>query len=296
MKRVLVTGASGFTGRYVVRLLLDRGYDVYSMGASGIDGERVVKASLEDKSSLSSVVRDVRPQGIVHLAALSFVGHGVAEDFYRVNTLGTLNLLEALDELDPKPSRIILASSANVYGTPAVERIDESLCPAPVNHYGTSKLSMEHLVSAQFGHLPVTITRPFNYTGPGQNERFLIPKIVSHFVRRESVIELGNLDVSRDFSDVRDVASYYVQLLEADKSVSPVNLCSGQAYSISQVLDMMAEIAGYRIEVRVNPLFVRANEIPFLVGDSRRLHGVIGNTPIVPMSQTLQDMYSEGEL
>lgn len=296
MKRVLVTGASGFTGRYVVRLLLDRGYDVYSMGASGIDGERVVKASLEDKSSLSSVVRDVRPQGVVHLAALSFVGHGVAEDFYRVNTLGTLNLLDALDELDPKPSRIIVASSANVYGTPAVERIGESLCPAPVNHYGTSKLSMEHLVSAQFGHLPITITRPFNYTGPGQNERFLIPKIVSHFIRREPMIELGNLDVSRDFSDVRDVANYYIQLLEADKSVSPVNLCSGQAYSISQVLDMMAEIAGYRIEVRVNPLFVRANEIPFLVGDSCRLHGVIGSTPIVPMSQTLQDMYSEGKL
>jgi len=296
MKRILVTGASGFTGRFVVRLLLERGYDVYSMGASGVDGENVVKANMQDRASLESVARQVRPHGVVHLAALSFVAYGVAEEFYRVNTIGTLNLLEVLSELEVVPSRIVVASSANVYGTPEVERISEGQCPAPVNHYGASKLAMEHLVTAGFGHLPVTVTRPFNYTGPGQQERFLIPKIVNHFIRREPVIELGNLDVSRDFSDVRDIARYYVQLLEAGSSVSPVNLCSGQAYSISQVLDMMAAIAGYRIRVEVNPQFVRANEIPFLVGDNSRLVGIIGSQPLIPFSQTLQDMYSLGEL
>ena len=239
------------------------------------------------------MVRAVRPDGVIHLAALSFVGHGVAEDFYRVNTIGTLNLLESIDELQPGPSRIIVASSANVYGTPSVSRIDESLCPSPVNHYGTSKLSMEHLVAARFGHLPVTVTRPFNYTGPGQNERFLIPKVVNHCSRGEPMIELGNINVSRDFFDVRDVVNYYIGLLEAKNEASPVNLCSGNAYSISDVLDMMAEIAGYRIKVVVNPAFVRSNEIPVLVGDNSRLRETLGGLRTTPLRETLESMYEE---
>lgn len=294
MKRILVTGASGFTGRFMVRLLMERGYTVYSMGASGVAGEHVVNADLQDRASLAKVAREVSPDGVIHLAAFSFVGHGVAEDFYRVNTIGTLNLMEALDDIESCPSRIIVASSANIYGTPAVARIDESLCPAPVNHYGASKLSMEHLLASSFGHLPITVTRPFNYTGPGQHARFLIPKIVSHFCHREPVIELGNIDVSRDFSDVRDVVGYYIQLLEADSEVSPVNLCSGNAYSISEVLDMMADIADYRIQVVVNPQFVRSNEIPVLVGDNSRLQKTIGHFSTIPMRQTLADMFDEG--
>ena len=293
MKRILVTGASGFTGPFLVKALLARGYAVYSLGASGTEGETVVTADLLDKSSLEQVVQSVRPDAVIHLAALSFVNHDTAEDFYRVNTIGTLNLLKALDDLEPSPSRIIIASSANVYGTPAVEQISEDMCPSPVNHYGASKLSMEHLVAAGYPQLPVTITRPFNYTGPGQQERFLIPKIVSHFRRREPVIELGNTDIARDFSDVRDIVGYYVALLEAEREVSPVNLCSGQAFSISEVLDMMADIAGYRIKVVVNPLFVRANDIPVLTGDNRRLAEVIGPFRLTPLRETLESMFNE---
>jgi len=293
MKRILVTGASGFTGRFLVRSLLTRGYAVYSMGASGAVGEEVVDGNLLDSSSLSKVVRAVRPHGVIHLAALSFVGHEVAEDFYRVNTIGTLNLLASIDEIEPGPLRIIVASSANVYGVPRVSRIDESLCPSPVNHYGTSKLSMEHLIASRFAHLPITVVRPFNYTGPGQNERFLIPKIVNHFSRREPMIELGNTDVSRDFSDVRDVVNYYIALLQAEEEAFPINLCSGNAYSISDVLDMMADIAGYRIRVVVNPLFVRRNEIPILVGDNRRLKETVGALRTTPLRETLEDMYQE---
>ena len=106
------------------------------------------------------------------LRRVAFVAHGNAEDFYRVNVLGTLNLLQALAKLDRAPERVIIASSANVYGTPDVGMLDESLCPAPVNHYACSKLAMEHMVRPWFSRFPILITRPFNYTGPGQSEAF----------------------------------------------------------------------------------------------------------------------------
>jgi len=237
-------------------------------------------------------VAQVKPDVVVHLAALAFVGHGDAEGFYRVNVFGTLNLLEALAALESPPAKVLIASSANVYGTPSVEVIDESICPAPVNHYACSKLAMEHMARTWFDRLPIIITRPFNYTGPGQDERFLIPKIIGHFARREPVIELGNLDVSRDFSDVADVVAAYIALLESEAAALTVNVCSGQATSLREVIAMMSEIAGYEIEVRVNPAFVRANEIPRLRGDDTALCHWIGQRTRTQIKDTLQHMFT----
>jgi nucleoside-diphosphate-sugar epimerase len=244
-----------------------------------------------DTAAVREAVAAAQADYVVHLAALSFVGHGDAEGFYRVNVLGTLNLLEALISQSSAPKKVLIASSANVYGTPAVEVIDESICPAPVNHYACSKLAMEHMVRTWFDRLPIIITRPFNYTGPGQDERFLIPKIVGHFKRGERVIELGNLEVSRDFSDVADVVAAYVALLESEATAITVNVCSGHATSLREVMAMMGEIAGYEIEVRVNPAFVRANEIPTLRGDNRLLRTLIHCAPQTPLNTTLAKMY-----
>jgi nucleoside-diphosphate-sugar epimerase len=287
MLTVLLTGAGGFTGRYLWRALEGRGYKVVPLQFEGPN-----PCDLTDLLATERAVRAARPDAVVHLAALSFVGHDNAEEFYRVNVFGTLNLLQALAGLDSLPRRILIASSANVYGTPDIEVLDESICPAPVNHYANSKLAMEHMVrSSWFNRLPIVITRPFNYTGPGQAKHFVIPKIVQHFRDGASFIELGNLNVFRDFSDVDDVVAAYLALLESDVHSEIVNICSGQGIALLDVIGTMNGLAGYEIEVRVNPEFVRENEVPRLVGSNAKLHSLVKLSPPRPFAETLKRMY-----
>lgn len=291
MSVALVTGASGFTGRYMVDALRQGGFDVVGVGSKPVDDCRMLACDLTDADAVKSLVAEVRPDWVVHLAALSFVGHADQRAFYDVNVFGTLNLLQAVRALDQPVSRVLVASSANIYGTPKVAHIDESVCPAPVNHYACSKLAMEHLVLSGFADLPLVVTRPFNYTGPGQDNRFLIPKIVEHFARGDREIELGNIDVSRDFSDVRDVISAYMALLDSDLSGQVVNICSGKDTSLRSVIEQMNALAGYEIAVKVNPAFVRANEIPKLCGVNQRLVDLTGWEPQFDLNRTLSDMF-----
>jgi nucleoside-diphosphate-sugar epimerase len=140
-------------------------------------------------------------------------------------------------------------------------------------------------------YLPIVITRPFNYTGAGQPNRFLIPKIVDHFARRETTIELGNLDIYRDFSDVRTIVDAYVALLRASLAGEVVNLCSGRKVLLRSILSIMAEISGYEIEVNVNSAFARAGEPPVIVGSTKHMDEVVGPLRSPPMTETLRWMY-----
>jgi nucleoside-diphosphate-sugar epimerase len=229
---------------------------------------------------------------VVHLAAIAFVAHGDIDQIYRVNVVGTRNLLEALAGLEKKPSAVLLASSANIYGNTEVGVIHEEVPAAPANDYAVSKLSMEYMARLWQDKLPLIFVRPFNYTGVGQAENFLLPKIVAHFRRKASDIELGNLHVWRDFSDVRMVAASYRKLLAAPAAIGGTfNICSGHAYSLGEALDMMAEIAGYKINVHVNPAFVRANEVVRLTGDNHRLVEATGALNTLPLADTLRWMY-----
>ncbi|MTV37411.1 GDP-mannose 4,6-dehydratase [Duganella radicis] len=293
-KRALITGLSGFTGRYVEQALAAAGYEVYGTVTPGqAPGERQFAVDLLDRAGLAEVVRQVQPDVVAHLAAIAFVAHGDVEQIYRVNVVGTRNLLEALAGLARKPSAVLLASSANIYGNTDVGVIHEEVPAAPANDYAVSKLSMEYMARLWQDKLPLMIVRPFNYTGVGQHENFLLPKIVSHFRRKAADIELGNLHVWRDFSDVRMVAASYRKLLAAPAAIGGTfNICSGSAYSLGEALDMMADIAGYKINVHVNPAFVRANEVVRLVGDNRRLVAASGPLDTVPLADTLRWMYS----
>jgi GDP-6-deoxy-D-talose 4-dehydrogenase len=287
MHKVLLTGAAGFTGRYLRKALEERGHRVVPLQVEGPS-----PCDLTDRVATEAAVRDAEPDAVVHLAAVSFVGHDNPEEFYRVNVFGTLNLLQALAELNKPPQRILIASSGNVYGTPDLEVLDESVCPAPVNHYANSKLAMEHMVRSNwFKRLPIVITRPFNYTGPGQANYFLIPKIVRHFRDRAPFIELGNLNVFRDFSDVEDVVSAYVALLESNARSEVVNICSGREIALLDVIRIMNQLAGYEIEVRVTPEFVRENEVPRLVGSNTKLRSLVKLPPTRPFADTLKRMY-----
>ncbi|MCW8348141.1 GDP-mannose 4,6-dehydratase [Vibrio sp. ZSDZ65] len=291
MKQVLLTGIDGFTGKYVESELTSRGYSVVGLVYREAKPGQVA-CDLTDRNAVVECLKEVKPDYIIHLAALSFVGHTDQKAFYDVNVFGALNLLEAAKELELELKKVVFASSANIYGNPEnVQRISESVSPSPVNHYAMSKLAMEHMAKLWFSQYPMIITRPFNYTGPGQAEHFLIPKIVSHFQKKASEIELGNTDVSRDFSDVRDIALAYVNLMESDAESEIVNLCSGQVTSLQSIISMMEEIAGYKIQVRVNPDFVRDNEIKVLGGDNTKLASLTGKAPSIKIEQTLADMY-----
>lgn len=290
--RVLVTGIRGFTGRHLASELAGHGYDVVGtvLDAPAANERRLDVTSPDDCAAL---IAAVAPDYVIHLAAISFVAHADAAAFYRVNTVGTMSLLDALARHAPHVRKVVIASSANVYGNVGGPAIGEATPFAPANHYAASKVAMEYMVAGCFERLPIVLTRPFNYTGVGQSPSFLIPKIVSHFARGARTIELGNVDVARDFSDVSVVVDAYRRLLEADARSRAFNICSGTSTSLADVIATMESIAGYAIEVRVNPAFVRVNEIRTLTGDPGALAAAIGPQKPVPLRTTLEAMYAD---
>ncbi len=293
-RRAFITGVAGFTGRYLAYSLAQAGYEVFGLAQDAVEVPHVARlftGLLNDAERLLGIVGEVRPNVVAHLAAISFVAHGDADEIYRTNVQGTRHLLDALVNAGSQCSSVLLASSANVYGNATAGVLTEESPPAPANDYAQSKLAMEKEAKLYQGCLPIIIARPFNYTGVGQTANFLIPKIVDHFRRRAPVIELGNLDVARDFSDVRSVVVAYQKLLESPAAVGQTfNVCSGHAYTLMQVVDMAKAITGHDIEVRVNPAFVRQNEVKLLQGSCERLIGVIGGTSGIALEETLRWM------
>lgn len=290
MKKVVITAIDSFTGAYLASYLEKSGYDVYGTSLNSSADKKSI-CDITKKNDILRVLDDIKPNYIIHLSAISFAAHQNSEDFYKVNTIGTINILDAILELDLKPSKIILAGSATVYGNQSLEVLDESLCPKPSNHYGASKYAMEALASGYFDKLPIIITRPFNYTGIGQAENFLIPKIVKHFREKKASIELGNLDVSREFNDINFVCEVYKRLLECSKNSEVVNIASNRGIKLLAVIDMMNEIAGYKIEVKVNPAFVRKDEIKNLTGSNSKLLSIIADIEQKDFKETLQEMF-----
>lgn len=294
-RRVLVTGLSGFTGRYVAAELQSAGHSVFGLTRTQVAGA-TDHIDLLDTAALRDAVAQFQPHAVIHLAGVAFAAHGDIDAIYRTNIVGTRNLLAALAALPNKPDAVVLASSAHVYGNaPGGEtRLDERAPLRPANDYAVSKLAMEYMAHTWSERLPLMLVRPFNYTGVGQDSRFLVPKIVDHFRRRERCIELGNLDVWREFMDVRAVAWAYRRLIET-QGAGTFNICAGKAHSLREVLGMMADIAGYAIEVSVNQAFVRDNEIRHLEGDPRLLESYIGPMPSYALADTLRWMYQASD-
>jgi len=288
-RRVLITGIEGFTGQYVAAELTRRGFEVHGTTHVASTQPGWHHVNILDAPALAAVVDDVAPTHLIHLAAVAFVASSDVEAIYRVNIVGTRNLLTALAPRAAGLHAVVLASSASVYGNTLDSPIAENTPPRPSNDYAISKLAMEYLAAAWAEYVPTTIVRPFNYTGIGQAAEFLIPKIVAAFRRRDPAIELGNLDVAREFSDVRDVAADYADLVDAGIA-DTVNLCSGTAYSIREVLAMATAITGHVVDVRTNPTFVRAGDILHLTGNNAKLRGLAPKTWRRPFEETLRWM------
>jgi len=277
--RVALTGASGFTGRHVAAAL----------DAAGVEWVPL-SVDLRDKDAVNHAVADASFERIIHLAGHAFVGVSDWAPFYHVNQLGTFNLLDAIARTQPG-TRCIIASSAQVYGPGAEGLISEDAPTSPANHYAISKLSMEQGTGLWRDRLEIVVTRPFNYTGVGQANEYLIPKIVDHFQRLAPVIELGNTWVKRDFGDVRSVAAAYTGLVMADAPPPLVNLCTGIVRSIGEIVETLTALSGHTLEIRVNPAFVRTNDVPVLGGDATRLRTALPEWQPGKLAETLEWMY-----
>ena len=276
---ILLTGADGFTGRHFTATAEEGGYQVIPL-----------QSDITDSRQLNAEVCALEFDYVVHLAAISAVNHDDFEALYRVNLFGTLNLLAAVASSGQSPERVLIASSANVYGDSPVSPISEDACPNPVNHYAMSKLAMEQMAKAHAKDLALIFSRPFNYTGVGHDDRFVIPKLIEHFANRSPTVELGNLQVKREFNDVRTVCRAYVGLLECGKPGETYNICSGRIHSLSSIIGLLSEITGHAIEVRVNPRFVRQNEVASLSGDPGKLRACIDELNYPPLRGTLEWM------
>ncbi|MDF7681374.1 GDP-mannose 4,6-dehydratase [Enterobacteriaceae bacterium ESL0689] len=289
-KRALITGLNGFTGRYVAAELSAAGYRIFGLGSTPSDDPDYYQIDLMDASGLIDVVNTIKPNIVIHLAAIAYVGHGDVDAFYHVNLLGTRNLLQALSCCDISLDRVLLVSSANVYGNSISGPLTEITPVNPANDYAVSKLAMEYMAHLWMDKLPIFITRPFNYTGVGQSDKFLLPKIVRHFKERLPVIELGNIDVWRDVTDVRDLSNAYMKLLHANLHGEIINICSGHTYSLREIIALCQEITGHHIEIKVNPAFVRENEVKILSGDPAKLRSFIPDWQVFPIEETLSWM------
>lgn len=275
---ILLTGADGFTGRHFIQSAIQAGHQITPL-----------KANLTDHAAVAAQVQGTQPDAVVHLAAISFVGNADPAAFYAVNVIGTMNLLTAVAALPQPPSKVLLASSANIYGNCDTSPISEDQPSAPVNHYAASKLAMEHMARTLADRLPIVITRPFNYTGAGQGGQFLIPKLVDHFARRAPHIELGNLHVEREFNDVRMVCQAYLGLLTHGQNGHTYNICSGQAYSLQQVIEVLTKLTGHTMDIRVNQAFVRANEVHRLSGNPSKLKQSLAPAQVQLFNPSLAD-------
>ena len=291
MKKVLITGIDGFTGKYLEKKLLQEGFEVYGTVLENSKEQNHFLCDITNFNDINDIIKKIKPNFIIHLAAISFVGESDIELFYKVNVVGTQNLLDAIIKNRLNPKKIILASSATVYGKQKNNVLDESMCPNPINHYGISKYAMEQIAKLYFEKLNIIITKPFNYTGIGQAEYFLIPKIVKHYKEKKEYIELGNLDVAREFNDVDYIIEIYYRLLMSNIKSEIVNLSSNRPIKLLDIIDIMNSIAGYQIKVKVNPKFVRENEIKSLSGSTKKLFGLIEKVKQKDIRKLLEKIY-----
>jgi nucleoside-diphosphate-sugar epimerase len=295
-RKVLITGIAGFAGHYLSPLLAKAGYEVHGLTngqpIAAVTGmEACHSADLRNVEQVYKVVSEINPSHVVHLAAISFVAHTDVREIYETNIVGTRNLLSVLARTEEKPETVLLTSSANVYGNSTLGVLAEDDEIHPENDYAVSKIAMEYMARQFSDKLNLIVVRPFNYTGRGQSSNFLVPKIVNHFRERATCIELGNIDVSRDFADVRTVMEYFQRLLETPQAVGGTyNICTGVPHSLQSIIDTCARITGHQIEISVNQAFVRPLEIQSLVGNPTKLHDAVGKVDTYTFDATLEWM------
>jgi GDP-4-dehydro-6-deoxy-D-mannose reductase len=286
--RAVVTGSSGFVGRYLVRHLEEGGDEVTGLDRhSGVD--------VTDPEAVRSFFARHRPDAVYHLAAVSHVGSSFSAPLgvFRVNAEGALNVLRAA--LDASASRVLVVGSADEYGTVATEDlpITEDTPLRPLSPYGASKVAAEFLgLQAHLGEgLGVVRVRAFNHTGAGQPEGFLVPALARRIAAAErqgaKEVKVGSLDPVRDFTDVTDVVRAYRLLVERGEPGEVYNVCSGRGWSVGELAERLLRLARHSMELVEDPDLIRPVDVPRLVGDNTRLRAATGWAPEIPLDDTL---------
>lgn len=289
--RVLITGSGGFVGRQLSPHLASAGHEVIG---------RDLDLDVTDADALTRTLEEIAPDALVHLAAVSSVALSARDPdlAFRVNFLGSRAVLEAVSDLAPR-ARVLFVSSGEVYGVggPDAPAFDERAALRPRSPYARSKACADLLAAgyAERG-LDVVRVRPFNHSGPGQSEHFVLPSFARQLAeiaagRREPRLRVGNLDSVRDFLDVEDVIRAYGQLLDASVPAGVYNLASGQGRRVGDVLDALIARAGVDVSVEIDPARFRPTDRG--VGDATRLQRATGWRPGIPFETTLDRVFSD---
>lgn len=307
MRKVWITGGRGFVGQTLARTLLARDDRVWILDhhrdtGSGIAGTESLECPLEDGDAVAQALRATRPDAIVHLAAQSSGGQSfsIPRETLRNNVESTLGLLEGMRALDAEERpRLLSVGSCEEYGGPEHDgelplREEQPLRPG--SPYAVSKAAQTLLVQQyRRAHgLQTLAVRSFTHTGPGQSDRFVFGSWARQVAELEQrgggVLAVGNLRVSRDVSDVRDVARAYSELLDAEWEHDVVNLCSGREFALRLALDLLCGASAAPIRTEVDPARLRPSDALRVVGDPSRLRSMIGWIPSTPFEKTLEDL------
>jgi GDP-4-dehydro-6-deoxy-D-mannose reductase len=302
MARIMVTGCSGFLAHYLVDLLHIRDTNTIFGVTEECDFKSekyaVFNIDIRDQNGIHRVIKEVKPDLLFHLAALSNVGLSWKNQkmTYEVNFIGSSNILEAIHSYCPR-SRVLLISSAELYRKGQAERIDEKTDVSIKNPYALSKYAMEMLgdLYSQSMKLDVVKIRSFNFTGPGQSKNFVCSDLAHQIVliekkKMKPEIRVGNLAAVRDFSDVRDIARYLIILGEKGQTGCMYNICSGQGYAIEDILNQLISLSQKEIKVKIDQSKFRPTDTPYLVGDCSLIREQFGCYPEFDIQQTLIDI------
>lgn len=300
MKKLLVTGASGFVGKIIQRLTQESGYrDIFTPSVP------TMRMELRDPECLAACLAETQPDSVIHLAAQSFVPRAFENprETFDINFGGTMNLLEAL-KAAKFTGKMLYVGSGDQYGKVDVADlpIGENHPLKPRNPYAVSKAAAEMLCYqwSQTEGLDIVAARPFNHIGAGQSENFAISGFAKQIIeiklgRREPVIRVGDLDVTRDFTDVEDVAKAYLLLLEHGERGEAYNVCSGKEYHLGRLLDEMLALAGVQAEIVQDPARFRVAEQNRVAGNNRKLAAHTGWQPQRSMEQSLAAILADWE-
>lgn len=289
----MITGASGFVGPHLAQHLASLDYDVWGASPKGsvAAAYRPIALDVRRSREVLRVIGELAPDEVYHLAGVTRPASDNVSAFYDVNLYGTLHVLEAAKAVG---ARVLVVSSAYVYGRHD-RAMTETTPLEPVNHYGASKAAGDLAsIGYALNGLPVVRVRPFNHTGPGQSPDFVLPSLVQQLARIEAglkspIIELGNLDSVRDFSDVRDIVRAYPLLLDKGRTGDVYNLSTGQGTSIRELVGQLTALTDIPVKLVAEAARVRATDIPFLVGDASKLRE-LGWEPKCSLERTLLDM------
>lgn len=304
----LITGSTGFVGHYLVNYLLEKYLDITIVGISRsknlkISDKRYINFAIDlnNNEAIASLIQKYKPSYIIHLAAESSVQYSWEKPIISFNNNVNifLNLLESVRIVNSN-CRILSVGSSESYGIVAPKNIpiSESQPTNPISPYAVARVAQELLSNIYvngFG-LDIVMTRSFNHIGPGQDKRFFIPSIINQIKgqkksKSKHVLEVGNLEIIRDFVDVRDVVVAYDNLLKHGVNGEIYNICSGSGIKLNEVLKLILKIADYSIEPITNPKYLRPNDNPIIVGDNTKIKQLCNWTPTYDLEETLSNIY-----